>query len=141
MVVGRCPRCVICGRVVRVRGVGVVDVWCAVCLGDALPFVGIVGEGAFGAALREYREGVGSRAGDFLGARFDPFDDEVRGALGGVDATLRGCAYVGGGEVGGQLREVAKSGGCSLSLLFHNVRSVRGPGLELLEAEMRRWQV
>ena len=28
-----------------------------------------------------------------------------------------------------------------MSLLFHNVRSARGPGLELLEAEMRRWGV
>ena len=82
------------------RGVGVVDVWCAGCLGGALPFVGIVGEGEYGAAVREYREGVGSRAGDFLGARFDPFDEEVRGALGGVDSTLRGCAYVGGGRLG-----------------------------------------
>ena len=138
---GRCPRCEICGRVVRTRGVGVVDVWCAVCMGGALPFVGIVGEGHFGAALREYREGVGSRAGDFLGARFDPFDEEARGALRGVDATLRGCSYVGGGEVGGRQRQVAKSGGCSLSLLFHNVRSAKGPGLELLEGELRRWQV
>ena len=32
-------------------------------------------------------------------------------------------------------------GGCSLSLLFHNVRSARGGGLELLEGEMRRWGV
>ena len=96
----RCPRCDVCGRAVRVRGVGVVDVWCAGCLGGALPFVGIVGEGDYGAAVREYREGVGSRAGDFMGARFDPFDEEARGALGGVDATLRGCAYVGGAKWG-----------------------------------------
>ena len=74
----RCPRCDVCGRAVRVRGVGVVDVWCAGCLGGALPFVGIVGEGDYGAAVREYREGVGSRAGDFMGARFDPFDEAVR---------------------------------------------------------------
>ena len=39
------------------------------------------------------------------------------------------------------MRQVARSGGCSLSLLFHNVRSVKGPGLELLEGELRRWQV
>ena len=58
-----------------------------------------------------------------------------------MDATLRGCSYVGGDGVGGQLREVARSGGCSLSLLFHNIRSVKGPGLELLEGELRRWQV
>ena len=47
-------------------------------------------------ALREYRVGLGSRAGEFEGLRFDPFDDEVRAALGGLDATLRGCEYVGG---------------------------------------------
>ena len=43
--------------------------------------------------------------------------------------------------MGGKLREMARGEGCSLSLLFHNVRSVKGPGLELLEAELRRWQV
>ena len=69
-----------------------VGVWCAGCMGDALPFVGIVGQGDFTGALREYREGVGSRAGDFLGARFDPFDEEARGALRGVDATRGGCS-------------------------------------------------
>ena len=31
--------------------------------------------------------------------------------------------------------------GCSLSMLFLNIRSARGPGLEMLEAEMRRWGV
>ena len=36
---------------------------------------------------------------------------------------------------------MAKEGGCSLSLLFHNFRSAKGPGLELLETEMRRWAV
>ena len=36
---------------------------------------------------------------------------------------------------------MAKRGGCSLSLLFQNVRSTRGGGLELLEGEMRRWGV
>ena len=48
---------------------------------------------------------------------------------------------MGGDEVGGRLREMAKRGGCSLSLLFHNIRSARGPGLELFEAELRRWNV
>ena len=43
----RCPRCEVCGRAVRVRGVGTVGVWCAACLGGALPFVGIVGEGHY----------------------------------------------------------------------------------------------
>ena len=41
----------------------------------------------------------------------------------------------------GSLKEVAREGGCAVSLLFHNVRSARGQGLELLEAEMRRWMV
>ena len=36
---------------------------------------------------------------------------------------------------------MAREGGCALSLLFHNVRSARGVGLEMLEAEMRRWSV
>ena len=76
-----------------------------------------------------------------MGARFDPFEEEVRGALAGVDGALRGCAYMDGGEGGGRLREMARRGGCSLSLLFHNIRSARGPGLELFEAELRRWSV
>ena len=97
---GRCPRCEVCGKVVRVRGVGRVGVWCSGCTGEALPFVGLVGQGEFRGALREYREGLGSRAGEFEGLRFAPFDEEVRGALGGLDATLRGCAYVGGDEGG-----------------------------------------
>ena len=136
----RCPRCDVCGRAVRVRGVGTVGVWCVGCMSGALPFVGIVGEGDYVGALREFRAGLGSRAGDFMGARFDPFDDEVRGALAGVDGALRGCAYMGGDEVGGRLRDMAKGGGCSLSLLFHNVRSV-GAHLEELEAELSRWRV
>ena len=111
------------------------------CLGDALPFVRLVGEGDFRGALREYREGLGSRAAEFAGLRFDPFDDEVRGALAGLDGALKGCAYLEGGEVGGCLRNVARDGGCGLSLMCHNIRSARGPGLELLEAEMRRWAV
>ena len=90
---------------------GLEGVWCSGCIGGALPFVGLVGEGEFRGALREYREGLGSRAGDFEGLRFDPFDGEVRAALGGLDATLRGCAYVGGDEVGGRLRGVAREGG------------------------------
>ena len=58
----------------------------------ALPFVGLVGEGEFRGALREYREGLGSRAGEFVGLRLDPYDEETRGVLGGLDGTLRGCA-------------------------------------------------
>ena len=98
---GGCPRCDICGRVVRVRGVGMVGVWCSGCLGGALPFVGLVGEGDFRAALREYREGLDSWADGFEGLRFDPFDDEVRGALGGLDGAVQGCGYVNGGRLGG----------------------------------------
>ena len=89
----RCPRCEVCGRAVRTRGLGREGVWCVGCMSGALPFVGLGSDGDFAGALREYREGVGSRAGDFMGARFDPFDDEVRGALAGVDGALRGCAY------------------------------------------------
>ena len=139
--IGRCPRCEICGRAVRVRGVGGENVWCAGCMGDALPFVGILGEGDFKGALQEYRVGLGSRAADLMGLRFDPFDSETGAVLREVDSTLRGCAYLGGDEVGGRLRDVAREGGCALSLLFHNIRSAKGPGLELLEAEMRRWSV
>ena len=103
--------------------------------------MGLEGEGEYRGALREYREGLGSRAGEFQGLRFDPFDDEVRGVLGGLGSTLAGCAYRGGDEVGGRVRGFARDGGCSLSLLFHNVRSAKGPGMELLEAELRRWGV
>ena len=78
--VGRCPRCEVCGRIIRVRGVERVGVWCSGCLSGALPFVWIVSEGDYRGALREYREGLGSRAAEFEGLRFDPFDDEVRGA-------------------------------------------------------------
>ena len=138
---GRCPRCQLCGRVVRVRGLDREGVWCAVCMGGALPFVGLVSEGEYRGALREYRLGLGSRAGQFQGLRFDPFDEEERMTLGRLDATLRGCSYMGGDEVGGRLRGLARDGGCSLSLMFHNVRSARGPGMELLEAEVRRWGV
>ena len=55
--------------------------------------------------------------------------DEIKGALGGLDGTLKGCSYVRG------------RWGCALSLLFHNVRSAWGPGLEMLEAELGRWGV
>ena len=39
----RCPRCEICGVVVRVRGVGQDGVWCSECMGPVLPFGGISG--------------------------------------------------------------------------------------------------
>ena len=111
------------------------------CLSGALPFVGLTSGGEFGGALREFREGLGSGAADFSGLRFDPYDKEVRGALGGAGLALRGCEYTGGDAVGGRLRGVAKQGGVGLSLLFYNVRSAKGPGMELLQAELRRWSV
>ena len=78
-----------------------VGVLCCVCLSGALPFVGLLSDGEFRGALREYREGLGSRAAEFEGLRLDPYDDEVRGALGGLDGALRGCGHKGGGEVAG----------------------------------------
>ena len=88
--IGRCPRCELCGRVVRVRGVGMFDVLCSGCLSGALPFVGLLSDGEFRGALREYREGLGSRAAEFEGLRLDTYDDAVRRALGGLDGALRG---------------------------------------------------
>ena len=55
------PRCNICGRVVRVVGVGRVGVWCLAFIKGALPFVGLLGGGIRG-TLRDYREGLESRA-------------------------------------------------------------------------------
>ena len=48
---------------------------------------------------------------------------------------------MGGEDIKGCLKKASKEGGCSLSLLCHNIRSAKGPGLELLEAEIRRWGV
>ena len=76
--------------VVRVRGIGLENVWCKKCLLEALPFLNIEGESDFQKALREYREGLRSRAGDFQGLKFDPFGEEERGALGLLDGTLKG---------------------------------------------------
>ena len=90
----RCPRCEVCGRAVRVRGLGEVGVWCAGCMGDALPFVGLLSEGEFRGALREYGRGLGSRAAEFMDLRLDPFDEEVRGALGGLGEAHGGCGYI-----------------------------------------------
>ena len=64
---GRCPRCELCGRVVRTRGVGRVGVWCVACLAGVLPFGQIVSDVDYRGALREYREGLGSRAGNTPG--------------------------------------------------------------------------
>ena len=57
-------------------------------MGEALPFLGLVGQGLY----REYWEGLGSRAGEFEGLRFDPFDDEVMGPWGGWVLPLGGVA-------------------------------------------------
>ena len=40
-------------------------VWCKSCIEEALPFSGIVSEIEYKAALREYRQGLGSKARDF----------------------------------------------------------------------------
>ena len=138
---GRCPRCDFCGRVVRVRGVGQTAVLCSTCLGEALPFVGIVSESEFRGALRDYREGLGSQASSFLDLRLDPYDDDLREALGGAGTAVGSCAYVGGDKVAERLRNLASRSGCALSLAFHNIRSAKGPGLELLDGELRRWGV
>ena len=137
----RYPRCEVCRKVVRIQGVGIVGVLCKNCLGSALPFVGLVSETEYRGALREYRQGLGSRAGDFQGLRLDPFDDEIQGIIGGVNVTLNSCAYFGGDEVRNSLKQLAKDDGCSLSMMCHNIRSAKGPGLELLESEIRRWGV
>ena len=38
-----------------------------------------------------------------------------------------------------RLKDMGTKYGCSVSMLFHNIRSARGSGLELLEAEIREW--
>ena len=138
---GSCPRCDACGAVVRVRGIERDNVICRKCLSGALPFINIEAEGDFRGALRDFREGLGARASDFQGLRFDPFGDEERETLEKLDGALKGCKYTSGDELLGRLKTMAKEGGCSLSMLFHNIRSARGPGLELLEAEIRRWGI
>ena len=138
---GGCPRCDVCGGVVRVRGVGRENIICKKCIAGALPFMNIEGEGEYKGALKEYREGLGSRAADFEGLRFDPFGEEERETLARLDGALKGCQYTAGDELLNRLKKTAKDSGCSLSMLFHNIRSARGPSLELLEAEMRRWGI
>ena len=111
------------------------------CLAEALPFVGIERGGEFYRALKEYREGLDLGQAGQEGNRFNPFQGDDGGVLKGLSQTLEGCSYTEGGGVSDRLRGLARDGGCSLSLLFHNIRSARGPGLELLEAEMRGWGV
>ena len=47
------------------EGVDELGVLYSGCIGGALPFLGIAAEGDYRGALREYREGLGSRAGEF----------------------------------------------------------------------------
>ena len=136
-----CPRCDTCNRIIRVKNIERIGAMCATCMSETLPFAGILGETEFKGALREFREGIGSRASDFLGLRFDPFGEEEREILKGINGAVKGCKYHEGEKVNTQLKAFASGSGCSLSMLFHNIRSARGPGLELFETEVRRWGV
>ena len=136
-----CPRCDACRRVIRVKNVDRHGCLCATCVSSALPFLGIISEVEFKGALRDFREGLGARASDFEGLRFNPFGEEEREIMKGLENTLRGCNYHDGDAISFKLKDIAKNNGCSLSMLFHNIRSARGPGLELFEAEIRRWGI
>ena len=57
---------------------------------DALPFVGMDREGDFRGALREYREGLGSRASQFEGLRLDPYHGLLEAGI-----TLKKCTPLG----------------------------------------------
>ena len=95
-------------------------------------------------ALKEYRAGLLSRAGDFQGLRFNPCGDEERETLGKLDGALKKCRYTTRDELRTRLKGLARDWGCSESKLFHSIRSAKGPGLEVLEAEMRwgvKWDV
>ena len=135
------PRCDSCGQVIRIRNIDSRGAICARCIGEALPFLSILSEKEFKGALREFREGLSSRAREFEGLRFDPFGEEEREILNRLDKAVKGCKYQEGEEISQRLKTFASGSGCSLSLLFHNIRSARGPGLELFEAEIRRWGV
>ena len=118
---GVCPRCDICGKVVRTVGVGVRLIWCRGCLSENMPFVGLESDGAYKEALREFREGIGYGVANFEGARFDPLGEEERALFKQLDKTLRGCKYSRGLDLKGQHMQISKSQGCSLSILFHNI--------------------
>ena len=139
IVLGAGLRCDMCHKPVRVVGFG--GGLCSKCLAGALPFVGIQRVGDYQDALREYREGLDLPVAGNEEARFNPFWGNEEGILKGISEALEKCTYTRGVEVPGVLRGVARDGGCSLSLFFHNLRSARGPGLELLEAEIRGWGV
>ena len=121
---GGFPRCDVCQCVVRVRGVGNINVWCKKCIGGALPFMGIEGEIDYRGAIKEYREGLQSRAADFQGLRFDPFGEEERETLGKVNGALKGCEYTTGDKLQTRLKGLAKYQGCALSLLFHHGETI-----------------
>ena len=64
-----CPRCGICNAVIRTREVDWEGALCKDCISGALPFVGIVSESEFKVALKEYMEGLQSKASQFDGLR------------------------------------------------------------------------
>ena len=80
-------------------------------MGGALPFVGLLSEGEFRGALRDYREGLGSRSSEFMDLRFDPFDDEVRGVLGGLGEAVGGVCLCSRGRGGGTPQGFCQGGG------------------------------
>ena len=45
-------------------------------------------------------------AANLKGRRVDPFHDDVRAILGAIDTTLRGCEYMGYGDLAGCQHEV-----------------------------------
>ena len=133
-----CPRCDICSRAIRTFGLGLKGEWCKTCLGENLPFTNILSDRDYKDALREFREGIGSGGVEFEGARFDPFGESEREILKSLDKALRGCEYCKTKDLAAQQKKLAKEHGCSMSVLFHNIRSAKGPGLELLEGEIRQ---
>ena len=135
------PRCDACKRVIRVKNVDRQGPLCKTCISNALPFLNIESEIEFKGALKDFQEGIGSRAVDFEGLRFNPFGEEEREIMKGLDSALKGCNYYDGDKITSRLKSIAKNSGCSLAMLFHNIRSARGPGLELFESEIRRWGV
>ena len=133
-----CPRCDLCSRAIRISGLGLNGVWCKTCLGENLPFTNILSERDYKDALREFREGIGSGGVEFEGARFDPFGESEKEILKSLDKALRSCEYSKTKDLAAQQKKLAREHGCSLSILFHNIRSAKGPGLELLEGEIRQ---
>ena len=115
---GGFPRCSRCGAVVRVRGVDIEGLLCSTCIAGALPFAGIVTEGDFKVALREYREGIMSGVGDFGGLRLDPYDEDMRAALGGMDRTLKSALTWGTVKLGAASRVLLKMAAAPSQFFF-----------------------